>query len=92
MKAFLRRLFSPLLSAFESGNEPYTYKPLNRKILLFISSIFLFLGSLVCFLIPSEADKGYYIPVVVFGSLGFVGLVIGLIGNDRAVAKIWNNK
>jgi hypothetical protein len=92
MKTFLRRLFGPILQVFENGNESYNYKPLNRKILIFISSIFMFLATLVCYLIPPEADNGYYIPVVVFGGLGSVGLIVGLLGTDRAVAKIWNNK
>lgn len=92
MKTLLRRLFSPILQVFENGNESYNYKPLNRKILIFISSIFLCLATLVCYLIPPGADTGYYIPVVVFGGLGSVGLIVGFLGTDRAVAKIWNNK
>ena len=92
MKELLRTLFSPILNVFESGDEEYLYKPMNRKILLIISVIFSCLASLVCYLIPAEADPGYYIPVIVFGCLGLVGLVVGALGNDRAVAKIWNNK
>ncbi len=92
MKTTLRKLFSPILNIFESENEPYEYKPLNRKILIFISSVFFFLMALVVYLIPKGADPGYYIPVVVFGSLSTVGLVVGLLGTDRAVAKIWNNR
>lgn len=92
MKNMLRTLFAPVLNPFESGNEPYQYKALNRKILLFISAVFSFLASLVCFLIPEQADPGYYIPVVVFGVMGGVGLIVGCLGNDRAVAKVWNNK
>ena len=92
MKDALRKLFSPILNPFEQGNDPYHYKSMNRKILLVISIIFSGLATLVCYLIPAESDPGYYIPVVVFGSLGLVGLVVGFLGNDRAVAKIWNNK
>jgi peptidoglycan/LPS O-acetylase OafA/YrhL len=92
MKNTLRKLCQPILSPFEQGNEAYHYKPLNRKILIIIATIFSFLASLVCVLIPQDADPGYYIPVIVFGSLGVVGLVVGFLGTDRAVAKIWNNK
>ncbi|MFC3151719.1 hypothetical protein ACFOEK_11835 [Litoribrevibacter euphylliae] len=92
MKTLLRRLFNPVLSPFERGDEPFSYKPLNRKILIFVSAVFLALATLVCYLIPAEADPGYYIPVIVFGCVGGVGLIVGALGNERAVAKIWNNK
>ena len=92
MKNALRALFSPLLKPLEAGDEPYHYKSLSRKILLFFGVIFCGLGALVCYLIPAGADVVYYLPVVVFIVAGSYGLIVGLLGNDRAVAKIWGNK
>ena len=92
MKEALRKLFAPILNIFENGNEPFDYKPLNRKILIFISAIFFMLMLLVVYLIPNGSDPGYYIPVVVFGCLSSVGLIVGFLGTDQAVAKIWNNR
>ncbi|GAA3920033.1 hypothetical protein [Litoribacillus peritrichatus] len=92
MKQALRKVFKPVLDIFENDEGPFEYKALNRKILVFISSIFFFLMLLVIYLIPENSDPGYYIPVVVFGCLSSVGLIVGLLGTDKAVAKIWNNR
>jgi len=92
MKQLLRNLFSPILNFFEKGDESYQYKPLNRKILIFMSSVFFGLAGVVLYFIPVSADKGYYLPVIVFFILALVGLVVGLLGTDRAVAKIWGNR
>jgi hypothetical protein len=41
----------------------------------------------------AEADSaGYYIPVVVFGLVSLVIMVVGILGNERAVSSIWGNK
>ncbi|MDX1692870.1 MAG: hypothetical protein R3208_03835 [Ketobacteraceae bacterium] len=91
MKQPLRSLFSPLLKPFESGNEPFQYKPSQRKILLFVSLMFTGLAGLVLYL-AADADPGYYFPAVIFGLIGFVGFVVGFLGNDRAVARIWGSR
>ena len=92
MKNILRTLFSPILNIFEKGDEPYNYKPLNRKILIFMSSVFLSLAILVAYLSRDNSDLGYLIPVVVFSVLALIGLVVGLLGNDRAVTKLWGSR
>ena len=92
MKKRFRTLFSPILNIFESGDEPYVYKPLNRKILIVIGMLFLFLMSAVAYLSFDKGEPGYLIPVIVFFAISFVTLVVGLLGNDRAVSKIWGNR
>lgn len=92
MKNSLRRLFSPILNYFEKGDEPYSYKPLNRKILIFMSTVFLSLAGLVAYLSRDNSDLGYILPVVVFAIMAVIGLVVGLLGNDRAVTKIWGSR
>lgn len=89
MKPLLRKLFSPILNIFEAGDEPYAYKPLNRKILIVIGVLFLCLVSAVGYLSFDKGEVGYLIPVAVFSGISLVTLVVGLLGNDRAVAKIW---
>lgn len=91
MKNSLRKIFSPILNIFESGDEAYEHKPMNRKILIFIGFIFSALASLVFYLGRGE-DIGYLIPVIVFGGAGLLALIIGFLGNDRAVAKIWGSR
>ena len=37
-------------------------------------------------------NPGYLLPVVIFGGVGLLCLIIGLLGNDQAVAKIWGSR
>ncbi len=92
MKEQLRKLCSPVLTIFEKGKEPYSYKPLNRIILLVVSFLFLGLAVLVTYLSRNSDDMGYLIPVIVFSGVSFVGFIVGLLGTDRAVSKIWGNR
>ncbi len=91
MKQSLQKLFSPVLSRFESGDQAYAYKPSHRMILLLMSTMFCSLAIAVLFVAQGQA-LSYLIPVFVFGGGGLLGLVIGFLGNDRAVAKIWGSR
>lgn len=92
MKQILRKLFKPLLDIFESGDGPYAYKPLNRKILLTVGVLFGAIGGFVSYYIIVNKAYGYFLPAVVFSGVCLVCLVVGSLGNERAVAKIWGNK
>jgi hypothetical protein len=88
MKSILRRIFSLLLSPLESGEGSYEYKSSHRSILLFVSVMFIGLASIVRVMADGQ-DSGYLVPVLIFGVGGILGLIVGLLGEDRAVAKIW---
>lgn len=92
MKDLLRKIFSPILNIFERGEGDYVYKPLNRKILVVIGVLFLGLASAVAYLAAGQDEPGFVIPVLVFSAVSLVSLVVGLLGNDRAVARIWGNR
>lgn len=93
LKQLLRRLFSPLLGLFEAGNEPYQYKPSYRKILLVFALLFGGLAAFVLWLALSAETQqlGYFLPVLVFGGIGLLALVVGLLGTDRAVSRLWHS-
>ena len=91
MKQQLRKLCSPLLSHFESGDEPFAYKPSHRTILLVLSALFFGLATLIV-VVNGGGDIGYLFPALIFGLVSLVGLIVGLLGNDRAVAKIWGSR
>lgn len=92
MKTTLRKLFWFILQNFEKGEEPFNYKPVNRKILLAVGILFTFLSGISLYFGYGKGDFGYLIPVVVFFVIGFVSFIIGFLGSDRAVAKIWGNR
>ncbi len=92
MKARLIKLFWPILRPFEAGDEPYGHKPINRKILIAIGTMFTLLSIASVALSRGIRDLGYLIPIIVFFAVGATALIVGLLGSDRAVAKIWGTK
>lgn len=91
MKDPLQKIF-PILNIFENDEEPYNYKSIHRKILIVIGILFSCLAIGVFFIAPAEAGLGILFPVIVFLAAGIVSLVVGFLGSDRAVAKIWRNR
>ncbi|MFQ3170616.1 MAG: hypothetical protein ACI9DG_000640 [Oleispira sp.] len=92
MKELLRKAFSPILENFESGTEKYIYKKSHRVILIVMSVIFAILSTAVAVMAAEADSAGYYIPVFIFGLVSLVTLVVGALGNERAVSSIWGNK
>jgi len=91
VKDKLRILFSPLLKILESGTEPFTYKSSDRTILMIMGGLFSGLAMLV-FWFARGQDPVYLLPVLIFGSVGVLSFMVGFIGTDRAVAKIWGSR
>ncbi len=91
MKQTLRKIFLPILNIFESGSDPFVYKPSHRTILIILGGLFSGLATLVFFLAQGK-DPGYLFPVIIFGGAGFLSLLIGFLGTDRAVSKIWGSR
>lgn len=92
MKAVFRTLFRPILAPFERGPEPPNYKPSHRAVLNVVGSLFLVLSFASGYAASYADDPGFFLPVVIFFLLGSVSLVVGLLGNNTAVAKIWGGK
>lgn len=88
----MRKIFSPILNHFESGEEEINYKKSHRTILVAVGVLFLILSTLSIILAVYTMQGAAAIPVIVFFSIGLVCFVIGFLGNDRAVAKVWGNK
>ena len=87
-----RQIFWFVLRHFEQGDEPFQHKPMNRKILLAVGGLFGLLGTVSAYMALDRGGIGYLLPVVVFFGASAVCLIVGLFGNDRAVAKIWGNR
>ena len=92
MKANLRKVFSPILDVFESGTDEFRYKASYRAILVAVGALFFLLSSVSLVAAFYAAQTGAWVPFIVFFFVGSVCEIVGLLGSDRAVAKIWGNK
>lgn len=92
VKAQLRKAFSPILRPFEAGDGEYRYKWSHRAILIAVGALFLLLAAGSLAVVFYAAQPGAWLPFGVFFSAGFVCVVVGWLGSDRAVARIWGNR
>ena len=92
MKATLTKLCWPILARFEKGDGEYAYKPLNRKILIVLGVLFTALASGIAWVVINTQTWGAFLPILIFGAVGLVCIIVGSLGSDRAVARIWGSK
>lgn len=92
MKSALTKLLWPILKRFETDIEPANYKKSHRSILIIVGSIFVVLSTISAGIVFSGGQWGGLVPVVVFFSIGFVAVVVGALGSNGAVSKIWGTK
>ena len=92
MRDPLRKIFWFILKYFEDDTQVYAYKPMNRIILLVVGFLFSALAIFTFIFSASSEGMGFLIPVIVFLVVGLTCLVVGLLGSDQAVAKIWGNR
>lgn len=88
----VRKLCCPILRIFESGEGEYRYEKSHRKILIAVGVLFLGLSIASAVLAINSSQLGGLIPFLIFFLIGFVCEVVGLLGSERAVAKIWGSK
>ena len=92
MSKLLRTLFKPIFNLFESGTEAYVYKASHRKILIVVGALFLVLSLIsAAAAVYTRTIDGLF-PCSIFFVAGFVCVLVGCVGSDRAVAKIWGSK
>jgi len=92
MKTALRNVFSPILNIFESGEGEISYKKSHRTVLIIVGGLFLLLSFISVVAAVATSQLGAAIPFLIFFAAGFVCVVVGSCGSNRAVAKIWGNK
>lgn len=92
MKETLRRLCHPILRFFENESPEYQITPTNRKVALAISLTFLGIAISMPLILSSMPFSSYFPPVLIFGTVGFVGTIVGALGSDHAVAKLVGNR
>ncbi|BFM51386.1 hypothetical protein [Marinomonas sp. THO17] len=89
MKALLKQICTPILKPFENGTGEFDYKPSHRKVLLFLGILCLVIAAISVYVALLTGQVAGIIPVILFGVTGLVCEVVGLLGSDRAVARIW---
>jgi len=92
MKRFFTKLFSPILNIFENAEGDYAYRPSHRKILFVMGILFLIISGVALYFSLLINEMSGLLPVVLFGSIGLLCLIVAFLGSDKAVAKIWRNR
>lgn len=77
---------------FETGQPAINYKPSHRMVLVVIGLLFLVLSGASAASALVSGELGALIPILVFLGVATVVLVVGTLGSDSAVCKIWGRK
>lgn len=92
MKETLRQLCSPILKPLESGEVGPNYKASHRTILNVVGLLFLTLSSISAGALVYTGQLGALVPVLVFLGIGGLSLIVGTLGTDAAVSRMWGNR
>lgn len=92
MKELMIKICWPILKFFETGEQVANYKRSHRIVLIIIGVLFIALSMGSASISYMINEVGALIPFVVFFSVGGVALVVGLLGSNNAVSKIWSRK
>ena len=92
MGKILTKVFWPILKFFETEEEPANYKKSHRVALNILGCLFLTLSLGLAWAASSVGGLGSLIPVVVFFCVGLVAVVVGSLGSNGAVSKIWGTQ
>lgn len=98
MKSILTKLFWPVLHFFENNapsankHQKSHYQKSHRVALIVVGLLFLGLSVGGGLAVRYAEDPGYWLPVAVFFAIGFVCTVVGSLGSEAAVSKIWNSR
>ncbi|MDG4812491.1 hypothetical protein P8629_05675 [Hydrogenovibrio sp. 3SP14C1] len=91
MKKTLTKFAAPILNIFDKGEEPENYTPSHRKILLIMGVLFFILSGVSTYFGFRTDVMAALFPAILFGGIGFVSLVVALLGSNRAVTNIWQS-
>ena len=85
----MKALFAPILNLFEKGDGPYQYKSSYRTVLIAVGCLFSILAAGLIAVVIQTAELAALLPLAIFLSAAAVCLVVGFLGSDRAVARVW---
>ena len=88
MLVVLRKMFHPVLRHFEHNSEHCRPAKWKRPVVCLVSLILFGLAVAVPLVAPVDVRAGSWLPTIVFGFMGLVGLIVGILGSEHAVAKL----
>lgn len=92
MKRLLTTIFWPVLAPFEKDGDSAGYRPTHRKVLFGMGFLFLLLAGVSALVAQETGEPGGLVPLAVFFAVGAVCWIVGFLGSDAAVARIWGNR
>lgn len=94
MKQILLKAFSPILNKLETdeNDQEFVYSASHRKIMAVMGLLFLGVATAALYFSIQINQLAGILPVVLFGGIGFICLIVAFLGSDKAVAKLWRNR
>ncbi|ETX10281.1 hypothetical protein MUS1_15300 [Marinomonas ushuaiensis DSM 15871] len=89
MKDLMRKLCSPVLNMFEAGDGQGEYRKSHRTILLVLGGLCFVIALVSLFFTLKTGELAGIIPISLFFITGLVCEIVGLLGSNQAVARIW---
>ena len=76
----------------ESGEVGPNYKASHRAVLNAVGVLFLVLSIISLVALIYTGELGAFVPVLVFLGIGGLCVIVGTLGSDAAVSKMWGNR
>lgn len=92
MKQILRKLAAPILRPLENSTGEYEYSPSHRTVLKIMGVLFFGIAGITLYFSLMINELGGLLPVVLFGGIGLICLLVAYVGTDKEVAKLWRNR
>lgn len=92
MRQLFTTIFWPILAPFEKGGDSAGYRPSHRKVLFGMGFLFLVLAGVSAFVALKAGEPGGLVPLGVFFAVGAVCWIVGSLGSNAAVARIWGKR
>lgn len=92
MKQHLIKLFWPVLRFFETDVVAVNYKKSHRVALNVVGVLFVVLSLVSAVTTYLTGELGSLIPVIIFATIGAIAIIVGSLGSNGAVCKIWGSK
>lgn len=92
MKDSLRQLAWPILRRFEEAEGEYPYEPMHRTILFIVGGLFAILALVSGYFALAAGLPAGLLATAIFIAGSGLCLLVGSLGSERAVARLWRSR